>query len=41
MMDTMMDTVINISKNNFDFVLTLVYKNLVSTIDTMIDQIRD
>jgi hypothetical protein len=41
MMETIMDTVINISLDNFYYVLTLVYKNLTSSIDTIIDQIRD
>ena len=41
MMETIMDTVINISLDDFYYVLTLVYKNLTSSIDTIIDQIQD
>ena len=41
MMETIMDTVINISLDNFYYLLTLVYKNLTLSIDTIIDQIRD
>jgi len=37
----MMDTVINISRDDFEYELTLVYKNITSTIDIMIDLIRD
>ena len=40
MMNTIMDAVINISINDFYHVLVLVYNNITSTIDIMIDQIR-
>lgn len=40
MMNTIMDAVINISINDFYHVLVLVYNNITSTIDIIIDQIR-
>jgi hypothetical protein len=40
MMNTIMDAVINININDFYHVLVLVYNNITSTIDIIIDQIR-
>jgi hypothetical protein len=40
MMNTIMDAIINISINDFCNVLVLVYDNITSTIDIIINQIR-
>lgn len=39
-MNTIMDAVINISINDFYHVLAVVYNNIISTVDMIIDQIR-